>query len=97
VGATALSTAVGTVGSAIEIPMPATSSASVSSIQLVVSEPLSATRVKPPLSRASPVTIQGRRPVLSESAPASGEMTIGIAKNGGNRSCSTRSSPLPSP
>lgn len=35
-GETALRTAVGTVGSAIEMPMPATSSATVSSIQLVL-------------------------------------------------------------
>ena len=84
-GATALSTAVGTVGSAIEIPMPATSSASVSSTQLVVSEPVSATQMKPALSRASPVTITGRRPILSDRAPANGEMTIGVAKKGSRR------------
>ena len=75
----------GTVGSAIEIPMPATSSASVSSTQLVVSEPLTATQAKPTVSRASPVTITGRRPVLSDRAPASGEMIIGIPKKGSSR------------
>ena len=56
------------------MPMPETSSASVSSTQLVFSEPLTATQVKPAVSRASPVTITGRRPVLSDRAPASGEM-----------------------
>jgi len=65
--------------------MPETSSASASSTQLVVSEPLSATQRKPTLSRASPVTITGRRPVLSERAPASGETTIGVAKKGSRR------------
>jgi predicted enzyme related to lactoylglutathione lyase len=46
---------------------------------------VSATPMKPALSRASPVTITGRRPVLSERAPASGEMTIGVAKKGSRR------------
>jgi hypothetical protein len=76
---------VGTVGSAIEIPMPETSRASVSSTQLVASVPLTATQVKPAVSRASPVTMTGRRPVLSDRAPASGEMIIGMPKNGSSR------------
>jgi predicted RNA polymerase sigma factor len=65
---------VGTVGSAIEMPMPATSSAIVSSIQLVLSEPRAATQMKPIACRVSPTTMIGRRPTRSESAPASGEM-----------------------
>ena len=48
-------------------------------------QPLTATQVKPTVSRASPVTITGRRPVLSDSAPASGEMIIGMPKNGSSR------------
>ena len=49
VWATALRTAVGTVGRAIEIPMPAISNASMSSIQLVASEPRAARRWLPRL------------------------------------------------
>lgn len=83
--ATALRTAVGTVGRAIEMPMPATSRASVISIQLVLSEPRAATQVKPSACRVRPVTITGRRPMRSETAPASGETSIGVAKNGSRR------------
>ena len=53
-GATALRTAVGTVGSAIEMPMPATARATVSSIQLVDREPRAATQTKPTVCRESP-------------------------------------------
>ena len=85
-GDTALRTAVGTVGSAIEMPMPATSSATVSSTQLALREPRAATQMKPSACRVSPRTMIGRRPMRSESAPASGEMNIGVAKNGSSRS-----------
>ena len=75
----------GTVGRAIEMPMPATSSASMSSIQLVASEPRAATQVKPSVCSVRPVTITGRRPMRSETAPATGETSIGVAKNGSRR------------
>src|SRR6476469_2847243 len=56
-GATALSTAVGTVGRAIETPMPATSSAAASSIQVVLGALCAAAQVKPTDCRTNPVTI----------------------------------------
>ena len=66
--------------------MLATSNAITSSTQLVRSEPRAATHVKPSACRARPVTRIGLRPILSEIAPANGEMTIGVAKNGSSRS-----------
>jgi hypothetical protein len=60
---------VGTVGSAIEMPTPATSSAAVSSIQLVFSAPRAATQMKPMACTLSPTTMIGRRPARSDSAP----------------------------
>src|SRR5262245_30626253 len=72
-GATALKTAVGTVGSAIESPTPAIRRAIASSIQLVAREPRQATQVKPNVCRESPTTMIGRRPIRSERAPASGD------------------------
>ena len=85
-GATALRTAVGTVGSAMEMPMPAISSAMSSSTQLVASEPRAATQINPIACSARPVTMIGRRPIRSDRAPASGETNIGVAKNGSRRS-----------
>ena len=76
----------GTVGSAIETPTPATSNAMTSSTQLVCSEPRAATHAKPSACRARPVTMIGLRPIRSETAPANGEMSIGVAKNGSSRS-----------
>ena len=66
--------------------MPATSSATTSSTQLVPSEPRAATQAKPSACRARPVTMIGRRPMRSEIAPANGETSIGVAKNGSSRS-----------
>ena len=84
-GATASRTAVGTVGSAIEIPTPATSSARSSSTQLVASEPRAATQAYPAVCSSRPRTMTGRRPMRSETRPAMGEMTMGVAKNGSSR------------
>jgi hypothetical protein len=64
------------------MPMPAIRSATVSSIQLVASEPLIATQANPPVSRKSPVAMTFRGPMRSATAPAIGEMNIGVAKNG---------------
>jgi len=86
VSATELRTAVGTVGRAIETPMPATSRAVTSSIQLASSDPRAATQAKPSACSARPVTMIGRRPIRSDSAPANGETTIGVPKNGKSRS-----------
>jgi hypothetical protein len=84
-GATAFSTAVGTVGSAIETPAPAISRATSSSTQLVESEPLRATQANPQVCRKSPVAMTGRRPTRSEMAPAIGAMSIGVPKKGSRR------------
>jgi hypothetical protein len=56
-----------------------------SSAQLVDSESLAATQANPAACMKSPLTITGRRPTRSETAPATGEMSIGVAKKGSSR------------
>jgi len=56
-----------------------------SSTQFVESEPLMATQTSPAVCKKSPVAITGRRPMRSETAPAIGEMNIGVAKKGSSR------------
>jgi len=75
----------GTVGSAMETPTPAISRAMSSSTQFVDSEPLMAAQASPAVSKKSPVTMTGRRPMRSETAPAIGEMNMGVAKKGSSR------------
>ena len=50
--------------------------------QVVESEPLKATQANPAVCRKRPVAMSGRRPMRSETAPAMGEMNIGVAKRG---------------
>jgi hypothetical protein len=76
---------VGTVGSAIETPTPAIRRAMSSSAQFVESEPAMATQANPAVCKKSPVAMTGRRPMRSETAPAIGEMNIGVAKKGSRR------------
>jgi hypothetical protein len=56
-----------------------------SAIQFVEREPLRATQASPAVCRKSPVAMTGRRPTRSETAPAIGEMSIGVAKKGSRR------------
>jgi hypothetical protein len=69
----------------METPTPAISRAMSSSTQLVESDPRMAAQASPAVSKKSPVAMTGRRPMRSETAPAMGEMTMGVAKKGSRR------------
>src|SRR5215813_4437051 len=56
-----------------------------SSTQFVDSEPVMAAQASPAVSMNSPVAMTGRRPMRSETAPAIGEMSMGVAKKGSRR------------
>ena len=67
------------------MPTPATSSARPARPSSCSASRATATQANPAACRVSPMTMTGRRPMRSESAPASGEMNIGVAKNGSSR------------
>jgi hypothetical protein len=57
---------------AIEIPIPATNRASISSVRLTELEARRAIQARPVACSARPTTISGLRPIGSDKAPASG-------------------------
>src|SRR5262245_46465121 len=80
-GPTELRTAVGTVGNAIEMPIPAIRSATTMA-EVLSLETFNAIHAKPTVCSASPTAITGRRPTRSDTAPAIGETSIGVASHG---------------
>ena len=85
-GATALSAAAGTAGTAIETPTPAMIIGSTNRPYPLPDEASHATQPSPAACRASPAAISGRVPIRSATAPASGAISIGVAVHGSSRS-----------
>ena len=84
-GATALITAAGAIGRAIEMPMPAISSGSTKGPYAAPVEASCAIQVRPIAWTTRPAIISGRRPIRSDSRPAIGETTNGVAVQGSRR------------
>ncbi len=68
------------------MPTPDTSSASTTPTVLPVGDMVTATQTNPAACSSSPVTITDRRPIRSDSAPATGEISIGVTSQGSRRS-----------